>query len=336
MPETAQRLDAISAVLGISVDVVGLILAIVAMLVSPRLRKPAIVVALALTLALLIRGGWALLPKYGSDAMADGRWTADEFRRNMAIGNLASSVLWGAVHAFLIAAAFCWRGSRGTEPAAPMFAPPTGHLSSPLSGGLHGAPMPPLSAGTRVGLMLTFGIFGSVLTIIAIVVGQERRQEPVAFVLLGLGFLLSIAGVVIVFMTLHAIWATIQPPPRGRGIAGLARATPAAAVGLLFVPLFNFYWAFHAIPGLATDLNRTLDQAGLPGVRASRGLGIAWCVCAVFAWIPYVGILIGLAGAVIVPMFFSRAINAANALRLAEVAPPVLSPREGAGGASTA
>lgn len=317
----AANFEAIGSIIGISVDMVGLILAVVAIFVSPRLRKPAIVVAIALLLALCLRGGSMLFYKWGSDAVRDGQFTHEEYRHRLYIVNLLQGVLWSGVHVLLILAAFCWRGtaSLALPGAGAAWGDPAGAPSS--FGAAGGAPLPPLSAAARVGSILACAIPGTLLVGVAVIVGQQRKQEPVAFAMLALGGLLALAGGVMVFVTLHALWSTIQPPPRGRGIAGLARASSGAAVGLLLIPFFNFYWAFHAIPGLATDLNRTLDQRGLHGPRASRGLGIAWCVLAMLGWIPFVGLVTILAGMVIVPMFLSGAIAAANAIRRAE-APP--------------
>jgi len=49
----------------------------------------------------------------------------------------------------------------------------------------------------------------------------------------------------------------------------IARTTPGLAVGLLFVPFFNFYWCFVSYQGLAEDCATTLRSKG-----SWAGLGI--------------------------------------------------------------
>jgi len=51
-----------------------------------------------------------------------------------------------------------------------------------------------------------------------------------------------------------------------------ARVSPAAAVGLLFVPFFNYYWYFVSYLGLAEDLNGKSPHA--PGRARAIALGI--------------------------------------------------------------
>jgi len=54
------------------------------------------------------------------------------------------------------------------------------------------------------------------------------------------------------FRILHGLWSLIPTHK--------ARTTPGKAVGFLFIPLFNFYWVFIAIYGLAKALNAETDQ----------------------------------------------------------------------------
>jgi hypothetical protein len=68
-------------------------------------------------------------------------------------------------------------------------------------------------------------------------------------------------GVIPSSILLYKFWATLP--------AGWRRTTPGRAVGLCFVPLFNFYWLWVAFHGLVIDLNRyrRTFAADLPQLR---------------------------------------------------------------------
>jgi hypothetical protein len=70
----------------------------------------------------------------------------------------------------------------------------------------------------------------------------------------------------------------------------IARTTPGKAVGFLFIPFFNFYWAFVSYMGLAEDLNSA------KGGENYRNLGIAIAILMILGWtitwIPLVSTLI--------------------------------------------
>jgi predicted Zn finger-like uncharacterized protein len=56
-----------------------------------------------------------------------------------------------------------------------------------------------------------------------------------------------IGSVIIEFMLFYRMWAAIQD--------GQASIKPAAAVGFLFIPVFNLYWALNMVTGFAEDYN---------------------------------------------------------------------------------
>jgi len=69
------------------------------------------------------------------------------------------------------------------------------------------------------------------------------------------------------YIFLYKMWAAIQD--------GQARTTPGKAIGLLFVPLFNYYWIFQVLPGYATDYNRFIERHRINAPRLSMGLILA-------------------------------------------------------------
>jgi len=60
-------------------------------------------------------------------------------------------------------------------------------------------------------------------------------------------------------------------------------------VGFLFIPLFNFYWVFVSIKGLANDANDFLKLKNANGHKISIWLSIATCIAMI---LPSVNLLI--------------------------------------------
>ncbi len=99
---------------------------------------------------------------------------------------------------------------------------------------------------------------------------------------MGVAGLEFIPSVVLLCVLLHKSWSLVQD--------GKAPTTPGMAVGLLFVPLFNLYWVFVALYGLAWELNRVAAGSAL-AVRVSTGLALACCILLVCLAIPCVSVL---------------------------------------------
>ena len=114
--------------------------------------------------------------------------------------------------------------------------------------------------------------------------------------LLGIGAVLSIlyfAEIVTMCFFWHAAWRTIQDPH--------ARTTPAKAVGLMFIPVFNLYWAFVLIWGFAKDCNAfcrryDLEQAAprLPE-RFFLTVVIMWIVLVFLRYTQVAGVILKMA-----------------------------------------
>jgi hypothetical protein len=86
-------------------------------------------------------------------------------------------------------------------------------------------------------------------------------------------------GTVSSAILLHRAWASIDD--------GAARTTPAKALLLLLVPVFNVYWGFNVCCGFATDYNRFLRRHRINARPLSRNLILATMLPAigvVFSW----------------------------------------------------
>ncbi|MCX7009650.1 MAG: DUF4339 domain-containing protein [Kiritimatiellaeota bacterium] len=102
-------------------------------------------------------------------------------------------------------------------------------------------------------------------------------------ILLCIGIPMLIAATVLQFILLYRFWAVIQD--------GRVRSTPGKAVGFCFIPFFNLYWIFEAVPGLTTDMNTYLRERNIAVQPLSSGLAISWCVLTILTAIPYLGLL---------------------------------------------
>jgi hypothetical protein len=115
--------------------------------------------------------------------------------------------------------------------------------------------------------------------------GDEYPQEfSVAQVI---GGLIAIGGAVLWWILLFKSWAAIQD--------GKPSTTPGKAVGFMFIPLFNYYWQFVAILGLARQLNYYCKERSIAAKPVDEQLTLAYCILFCTLWIPYLNILTGIA-----------------------------------------
>ena len=118
----------------------------------------------------------------------------------------------------------------------------------------------------------------NLLALASMLVILARVSVSAVFVLLALNVLLVLYTAVVGLMLLHKMWAAIQD--------GHARTTPGKAVGLLFVPVFNFYWIFQVFWGFARDYNRYVDRHGLRIRKLPAWLFLVLPITALFGMIP--------------------------------------------------
>jgi Tfp pilus assembly protein PilE len=121
--------------------------------------------------------------------------------------------------------------------------------------------------------LLLISVVGGVISLI---VGSETKTDVLAF----LGIVALIFSAIYWLICLHKCWSIIQ----GFG----ARTTPGKAVGYLFIPFYNLYWAFVAYKGLADDANTFARKYGV-GKEINAGLSMAIAITSI---IPYLNIII--------------------------------------------
>jgi hypothetical protein len=125
--------------------------------------------------------------------------------------------------------------------------------------------------------------FMGLATVGATLVGVQsfKAEDAPRWLLLATGIstiVLAIAAAAVMLVLFYRMWAAIQD--------GQARTTPGKAIGLLFVPLFNIFWAFQVLPGFATDYNRYAARHSLRVPRMSRALFLLYLAVVVCQWIP--------------------------------------------------
>ncbi len=119
-----------------------------------------------------------------------------------------------------------------------------------------------------------------------------------------------LVGMTAMCVFIHRIWDAIQ--------MGQPRTTPGKAVGFLFIPFFNFYWAFQVYWGWAKDYNRLIAEHGIDAPAMPEGLALALCIFMVvttpLGFIPFLGPLVSIAGLVLLLTFVAKACGAVEAL----------------------
>ena len=121
--------------------------------------------------------------------------------------------------------------------------------------------------------------------------------------------LLSLIPAYIAWAILHySCWTAL--PQRYRD------TTPDRAVGLMFVPFFNFFWAFISFKGLADGFNAwRADVPALP-IKDMSGWAVAKAILFVcfwtLAWIPGLASIVVIADLVVFVIYYQGIVSNAN------------------------
>jgi len=127
-------------------------------------------------------------------------------------------------------------------------------------------------------------IFNAILipVIIAIDIAGAAKSPEAVIVIFLITLPITVVATVLSCIVHYKCWKAVSKE--------IARTTPGKAVGFLFIPFFNFYWAFVSYMGLAEDLNCA------KGGKNYRNLGIVIAILFIcswtITWIPLVTTLI--------------------------------------------
>jgi hypothetical protein len=106
----------------------------------------------------------------------------------------------------------------------------------------------------------------------------------------------------------HSCWVAL--PERYRAIA------PGRAAGFLFIPVFNFYWAFPSFAKLADGFQAWGDDHPEQPVKPATGLGIAKAASFVaywtIAWIPGFAFMVCIVDVVLFALYYRAVVFNAN------------------------
>lgn len=106
--------------------------------------------------------------------------------------------------------------------------------------------------------------------------------------------ILTWAGIVVLALFLHRAWSRIQDDR--------SPVKPGPAAFFLLIPLFNFYWAFRALPGFASEHNAFAARHALPIPRLPQ----AWFLCGAVLFaaspLPWVGVAAAIGLLMVLPI----------------------------------
>jgi len=136
---------------------------------------------------------------------------------------------------------------------------------------------------------------------------QLDGDEEAAGIFALIGLPVIILGVVFMSMLHYKCWMALPQQHRF--------TTPGRAVGFLFIPFYNFYWAFVSWPKLSEGLINWQRSEGI-NPTDTKSLALTYAILFVcgltIGQIPGLGILIGIAEVVIFILYYLKVVGALN------------------------
>lgn len=136
---------------------------------------------------------------------------------------------------------------------------------------------------------------------------ENHPGDAEMFMLAGLP--MTILGLIFQSLLHYKCWNSLP--------AEFRATTPGKAVGFMFIPFFNFYWAFISWPKLSEGLANWQSTTGI-APKNTKGLGIAFAVLFVCHWIfeilsiPALGVMIQIALLVIFILYYRTLVRGFN------------------------
>jgi hypothetical protein len=201
-------------------------------------------------------------------------------------------------------------GKPGPQPPPPVGGGPSAPVLS-AAAATPSAPLEHRAQPIRWKAALIFHILSSILMIPYLLICMDRGSGDEKTIFLLSSLPIDILSVVFWAILHYQCWKAI--PERFRSL------TPGRAVGFLFIPFFNFYWAFLTWPKLADDLASWQTSMGNPRPTQLKGLAMTYAILFVLSFtlglIPVFGILLTIVELIMFIILYGalvKAINRAN------------------------
>lgn len=154
-----------------------------------------------------------------------------------------------------------------------------------------GVPVPIVSPAFFVGSIAGGLLLGTTCIAAGVFAAAAGASVPTAMAVIAVGFALDVYAEVVFLLLLYKAWSSVQD--------GGARTTPGKAVGLLFIPVFNWYWIFRALPGFADEYNGRIGRANVQLTPLKKGALMSLAVLTVMSIVPVLGWIAGLVALVV-------------------------------------
>ena len=120
-------------------------------------------------------------------------------------------------------------------------------------------------------------LLGALVLVAGIFIDYLTHTVDRAFCIISLTVLIESIALIFCTIWLYQAWRLVAH--------GDEKYAPGLMVGLMFVPFFNFYWIFRAIPGLSSALQRKLNST-VPTQPSAAGW-IPGLIACILVLIPY-------------------------------------------------
>ena len=249
------------------VNLAGFVIALVNWRSYPR---PSLLVTISTAVSFVISIVWAFAYAYIWYLREARGWTFKTYGYVNSMLSLTHVILGAGALSLLLVAVYTGRRSAITA-------------GDQTSQGVRRVSLPFYVSSTAIGQFLGLPLFLIGLILLAISNNSYSNDSPVALfgVMIMVGMILMLTASILYLVLIYKAWESIQD--------GYARTTPGKAVGYLFIPFYNFYWIFQAIPGFADDYNAYLDRGKISAPPLGRGLLQALAILQLLSAIPYIG-----------------------------------------------
>jgi|GEM_PF-4241500 len=159
---------------------------------------------------------------------------------------------------------------------------------------------PGSSMNIAISILASFPWIWLIIVLVISLLGDPPTDDEFLLTFYYVPSVLLAPSWILLFIWLYQTWDIIPVKYRS--------TTPAKAIGFLFIPFFNYYWIFRAIPCLSGSIEKAL-YAQNPQIKISisKTMGILFCIFSILNAVPFVSF--------ISPIFLIIWINLANSAK---------------------